>query len=63
MKVKVEENEMKELFLTSVQYAGLFRTLFGICLISLFYIITLITMVLLSKKLIVDTKNLLTKKR
>lgn len=54
---------MKELFLTSVQYAGLFRTLFGICLISLFYIITLITMVLLSKKLIVDTKNLLTKKR
>lgn len=54
---------MKKLFLTSVEFAGLARTLFGICLISLFYIITLITMVLIIKNLINNTKNLLTKKR
>ena len=54
---------MKELFLTSVEFAGLTKTLFGICLISLFYIITLITMVLIIKKLINNTKKKKKKKR
>ena len=52
---------MKELFLTSVEFAGLWKTLFGILLISTFYIITLITLVLIVKKLISDTKRLISK--
>lgn len=50
---------MRELLLTSIEFAGLWKTIFGICLIGTFYVVTLITLALLAKKLVLDTKELL----
>lgn len=50
---------MKDLLLTSIEFAGLTKTIMGICLISTFYIVTIITMVLIVKKIISDTKEII----
>lgn len=50
---------MKDLLLTSIEFAGLGKTILGICLISTFYIVTLITLVLAVKSLINQTKEII----